>query len=69
MSKLLTCRISEETAERVEREAERQFEGKSSMVVRASIDLYLSLREAHGPRFDLVVEQMRNGEAMEVRAA
>jgi hypothetical protein len=43
---------------RIKRDAALHFGGNESMSVRRALELYLDLRETHGPRFDLAVSRM-----------
>ncbi len=55
----VSSRVEPETMERVEQEAARMFFGNTSMVTRVGVELYLELRELLGPRYELVIEELR----------
>ena len=53
-------RVEPDVKERIARNAAiAPFSGNESLFVRYALDLVMDLREAHGPRFDLVVAGLR----------
>lgn len=52
------ARVDPAFRERIKRDANERFGGNESMTVRRALELYLDLREMHGPRFELVVAGM-----------
>lgn len=65
----VSSRVEPEVMERVEQEAARTFFGNTSMVTRVGVELYLELRELFGPRYEIVVEELRQRGRQEEQAA
>jgi hypothetical protein len=63
------ARVDPAFRERIKRDADERFGGNESMTVRAALDLYLDLRETHGPRYELIVLDLRNADTKEQVAA
>jgi hypothetical protein len=52
------ARVDGPFRDRIKRDAATHFGGNESMSVRRALELYLDLREMHGPRFELVVNRL-----------
>jgi hypothetical protein len=52
------ARVDGPFRQRIKRDAAANFGGNESMSVRRALELYLDLRELHGPRFELVVARV-----------
>ncbi len=63
------ARVDPAFQERLSQLAALRFEGNESMVVRAALELYMDLRDVHGARFDIVVEELRSRTLREGQAA
>jgi len=66
-SSRIIFRVDSDLKERIARDAEERFGGNESMTVRAALELYLDLRDVHGPHFDLIVLGLR--QPRELKAA
>lgn len=54
----IAVRVTSDIVERAQRLADRQYGGNRSLVLRNAIVTYLDLKEALGPRFDLVIAEL-----------
>jgi hypothetical protein len=64
----LQIRLDPVFRQRIKAEATQRYSGNESEVIRQALLMYLDLREAHGSRFEIVVEALR-GERRETVAA
>lgn len=64
------ARVDAALLERVQREAERRFDGNQSLLLRKAIIDHLDLTDALGPSYDLEVHRLksRSGDATEAAA-